>query len=210
MANSLPLLKRPTTGTSRLIIENCLVLREDNRSRAQNLPASYPVLTSFNGAPCHQVNIPLKNGLEFLLHFRSGRRESNPQQQLGRLRQYHFATPACRRHSAALRGSLPAHPPLRRTSWRTTNQSGRPDLNRRPLRPKRSALPSAPRPGSTISIPLFPHAVKVTAHPRIVGQLRAVALQSHGAQERRWFCQLGISAPRVTSGRRFPPSGDIR
>lgn len=26
--------------------------------------------------------------------FRSGRRESNPQQQLGRLRQYHFATPA--------------------------------------------------------------------------------------------------------------------
>jgi len=45
---------------------------------------------------------------------------------------------------------------------------------------------------------------------RIVGQLLTVALQSHGAQESRWFCQLGISAPRVTSGRRFPPSGDIR
>ena len=86
---------------------------------------------------------------------RSGRRESNPQQQLGRLRQYHFATPAYRRHFAAPRGSLPAHPPLRCASWRTTNQSGRPDLNRRPLRPKRSALPSAPRPGPAIKVYRF-------------------------------------------------------
>ena len=127
--------------------------------------------------------------LATFMQLRSGRRESNPQQQLGRLRQYHFATPAYAtplrfvahyqrmRHFAALRGSLPAYAPLRCASWLTTSvyatslrfvagcqQSGRPDLNRRPLRPKRSALPSAPRPGSTISIPLFPRPVKVKVH----------------------------------------------
>jgi hypothetical protein len=76
------------------------------------------------------------------------------------------AIPFCNarvRHSAALRGSLPAcAASLRFVAG--YHQSGRPDLNRRPLRPKRSALPSAPRPGSIISIPLFPRPVKVKVH----------------------------------------------
>jgi hypothetical protein len=53
--------------------------------------------------------------------------------------------------------------------------SGRPDLNRRPLRPKRSALPSAPRPAeSEVSIPLLTALVKATA-PRTAAETSSLA-----------------------------------
>lgn len=47
---------------------NHLTLRKYYRSRAQDFLATYPVFTSFNSASRHQVNIPLKKGLKFLLH----------------------------------------------------------------------------------------------------------------------------------------------
>jgi hypothetical protein len=60
----------------------------------------------------------------FGVQLRSGRRESNPQQQLGRLRQYHFATPA---YATPLRFVAHyQHAPLRCASWlATTSRGGR-------------------------------------------------------------------------------------
>ena len=134
------------------------------------------------------------------------------------------AIPFCNarvRHSAALRGSLPAYAPLRCASWLTTN--------RRQSAALRGWLPTVGAAGLEPATPASQtQCASVCATPRPCykytafslcrqGQVSqncrataSIALRGHGAQESRWFCQLGISAPRVTSGRRFPPSGDIR
>ena len=85
------------------------------------------------------------NGLPSAL---SGRRESDPRHQLGRLAHYHYATPAflqicqtCQRGFGKF-GNF-----VFLLFW-----SGRLDLNQRPHRPKRCALPTALRPGVVHSI----------------------------------------------------------
>ena len=77
--------------------------------------------------PPHRVGL-VPQGLPARIRLESGRRDSNPRCQLGRLMPCHLATPANYPRVSAI-------------------QSGWADLNRRPPRPKRGALPTAPHPG---------------------------------------------------------------
>lgn len=105
-------------------------------------------------------------------------------------------------------------------------RSGRPDLNRRPLRPKRSALAVCATPRRHDKYTAYGHSRQAMRRTETAGRLSPVGWrvrsqrgesygrsdlqQGYGAQERRCIVQLGRLGPREMTLRGSSPPGCIR